>query len=89
MFAHSRTETQETDIVLTLTPHIVRVLNLTEDDLRPFRVGRDAGAPVLDVPVPIEIPVPVPRDGPPPAAPGTDSAQPIRPPVPQAPDPDR
>ena len=89
MFAHSRTETQETDIVLTLTPHIVRVLNLTEDDLRPFRVGRDAGVPVLDVPVPIEIPVPVPRDGPPPAAPGTDPAQPIRPPVPQAPDPDR
>ncbi|MFP5378214.1 MAG: secretin N-terminal domain-containing protein [Vicinamibacteria bacterium] len=42
LFAHSRRETQETDIILTLTPRIVRVLELTEEDLRPFRVGRDA-----------------------------------------------
>ncbi len=34
----------ETDIILTLTPHIVRVLDLTEADLRPFRVGRDTGS---------------------------------------------
>ena len=26
---------------MTLTPRIVRVLELTEADLRPFRVGRD------------------------------------------------
>ena len=28
IFAHNRRETQETDIVLTLTPHVVRVLQL-------------------------------------------------------------
>ena len=43
IFANNRRETLETDIVLTLTPHIVRVLQLSEEDLRPFRVGRGAG----------------------------------------------
>jgi len=41
LFARNKRETQETDIVLTLTPHIVRVLDLTEADLRPFRIPRD------------------------------------------------
>ena len=41
LFARTRKETQETDIILTLTPHIVRVLDLSEADVRPFRVGRD------------------------------------------------
>lgn len=50
LFAHTRRETQETDIILTLTPQIVRVLELTEADLRPFRVGRDASAPLLELP---------------------------------------
>jgi general secretion pathway protein D len=50
IFAATRTETQETDIILVLTPHIVRVLDLTEADLRPFRVGRDAGAGTLELP---------------------------------------
>ena len=53
LFARNTRETQETDIILTLTPHIVRVLDLTEDDLRPFRVGRDASAPVIDLPAPL------------------------------------
>ena len=53
LFAHNRKETQQTDILLTLTPHIVRVLDLTEADLRPFRVGRDSGSPLLDTPRPI------------------------------------
>ena len=34
LFAHTRTETQQTDIILTLTPHIIRVLDLNEADLR-------------------------------------------------------
>jgi len=51
LFAHNRVETQETDIILTLTPHIVRVLDLTENDLRPFRIGRDLGLPAVEVPV--------------------------------------
>jgi general secretion pathway protein D len=64
LFAHTRKETQETDIVLTLTPHIIRVLDLTEEDLRPFRVGRDEGigGGVVELPIPpAELP---PRDTP-------------------------
>jgi general secretion pathway protein D len=47
IFANTHKETTQTDIILTLTPHIVRVLDLTEADLRPFRLGRDAGASSL------------------------------------------
>ncbi len=49
LFAKNRRETQETDIILTLTPHIVRVLDITENDLRPFLVGRDLGT-ALEIP---------------------------------------
>jgi general secretion pathway protein D len=70
LFATHHKESQQTDIVLTLTPHIVRVLDVTEDDLRPFRMGRDAGAGALPADLPaIQLP---PRDrqepAPPPAA---------------------
>jgi general secretion pathway protein D len=75
IFAHSRMETTQTDIILTLTPHIIRVLDVDENDLRPFRVGRDSLAPVAELPIPIEIPRPVEN---PPAPPGT--VQPIQPP---------
>src|SRR4030095_11649451 len=52
LFASNRKEVHESDIVLTITPHIVRVLDLTEADLRPFRLGRDAasGPPAPDLP---------------------------------------
>jgi general secretion pathway protein D len=43
LFANNHKEAAQTDIILTLTPHIVRVLDLTEADLRPFRLGRDVG----------------------------------------------
>ena len=56
LFAHNRRETQETDIILTLTPRIVRVLDLKAADLVPFRVGRDSGAPLIDIPLPAPIP---------------------------------
>ena len=59
LFGYNRKETQETDIILTLTPRIVRVLNLTEEDLQPFRMGRDSGAPITDLP-PLPIPLPTP-----------------------------
>jgi general secretion pathway protein D len=62
LFAHTRTETQETDIVLTLTPRIIRVLDLDEKDLRPFRVGRAGEAPLLELPIITE---PTPPPGPP------------------------
>ncbi|HNV03459.1 MAG TPA: type II and III secretion system protein [Vicinamibacterales bacterium] len=66
LFARNRSERTETDIVITLTPHIVRVLDITENDLRPFRVGRDTGSPILDLLEPL-------RDEPaePTAKPGT------------------
>ena len=57
LFASNHKETQETDIILTLTPHIVRVLDLSEADLRPFRLARDSGAQGVELPA-----IPVPRD---------------------------
>ncbi len=58
LFARNKRETQETDIVLTLTPHIVRVLALSDEDLRPFRIRTD-GSGIL----PIELtPIAPPRD---------------------------
>ncbi len=90
LFAHSRKETQQTDVVLTLTPHIIRVLDLSEDDLRPFRVTNDANAPLIDLPiiqvppVPIqEPPAPPQQQQPPPAAqplPGAIAPAPTTPP---------
>jgi general secretion pathway protein D len=56
LFAFNRKETQETDIVLTLTPRIIRVLELTEADLRPFRVAKDGAPPMIDLPLPPELP---------------------------------
>ena len=47
LFANNHRETLQTDIILTLTPHIVRVLDLTEADLRPFRMGREGGTSSL------------------------------------------
>ncbi len=97
LFAHTRKETQETDIVLTLTPRIVRVLDLNENDLRPFRVGRAGEAPILELPIITE---PTPPPGPPVQAPSQpqpfeqqgappadrpDQAQPITPPQPTTP----
>ena len=58
LFANNRKEAHESDIVLTLTPHIVRVLDLSESDLRPFRLGRDASSPA---PAP-DLPSAIPRD---------------------------
>jgi general secretion pathway protein D len=57
LFAHNTKSTTQTDVILTLTPHIIRVLDLTEADLRPFRVGRDSLSPITDLP-PLEPPRP-------------------------------
>ena len=57
LFAHNTKTATQTDIILTLTPHIIRVLDLTEADLRPFRVGRDALGPITELPLlPVEPP---------------------------------
>ena len=61
IFGHNKTETTETDIILTLTPRIVRVLSLTAEDLRPFRVPRDGSTgDVLAPPLPVPMPLPKP-----------------------------
>jgi general secretion pathway protein D len=56
LFGHTQKTVTQTDIILTLTPHIVRVLDLTEADLRPFRVGRDSLGPIIDAPPPVAEP---------------------------------
>ena len=76
VFGHTTKTTDQTDIILTLTPHIIRVLDLTEADLRPFRVGRDSLAPLTELPLPIELP----RQEPP--APGTAQPPTAQPPTP-------
>ncbi len=60
LFARRRLETQETDILLTITPHIIRVLELREGDLRSFRIGGQA---------PLEAPVRIPPPPQDPASP--------------------
>jgi general secretion pathway protein D len=93
MFSHSTREVEQSDIILTLTPHIVRILDLTEADLRSFRVGRESTATASDLPLPVALPPEQPARppaAPPPApnAPATaptappDQAVPIRPPQP-------
>ena len=77
LFANNRRESQETDIILTLTPRIVRVLNLRAEDLTPFRVGRDSGAPLIDIPLPNPL-------APPARPPGSEAVDPI-PPAPAPP----
>jgi general secretion pathway protein D len=68
LFAHNAKTTEQSDIILTLTPHIIRVLDLTEADLRPFRVGRDSVSPLAELPLPVEPPKPPepPKEEPPP-----------------------
>ena len=101
LFANNRRESQQTDIILTLTPRIVRVLNLRAEDLTPFRVGRDGSAPLLDMPLANPLPPPPPAKPPgntdvdPPEAPAPASpllpapqpAQPLKPPKPPPPPP--
>jgi general secretion pathway protein D len=50
LFAYNHKDATQTDIILTLTPHVVRVLDLNEADLRPFRMGRDLGSPIAEPP---------------------------------------
>jgi len=89
MFTHTHKEAQETDILLTLTPHIVRVLDLTDADLRPFRVRSGTAGPLIDLPAPEAPPMrdrPQLQDRPPnqgaQPAPGAQPIGPITPPAP-------
>jgi general secretion pathway protein D len=81
-FASNHKEVLQSDIILTLTPHIIRVLDLSESDLRPFKLGRDASSGAAASP---ELPrLSTPRDREPEPLPAAQpGAQPERPPFPQ------
>ncbi len=84
LFGRTGTESQETDIILTLRPHIIRVLDIDEQDLLPFRISSGGAAAVVgsSLPLPTRLD-PQPRDpierlgGPPPAV-----QEPVTPPGP-------
>jgi general secretion pathway protein D len=42
LFTHTSTDNKTTDLVLTLTPHIIRIPDVTEEDVTPYFVGTDA-----------------------------------------------
>jgi general secretion pathway protein D len=74
LFARNRKEADQTDVVIMLTPHIIRGLDLAEEDLRPLRLPREgapAGPAVIE---PIFNPTPIvppqPNRGGGPGAPG-------------------
>ncbi len=52
LFARNEDQLQQTDIVMTLTPHIIRRTEITEGDLRSFLVGGEASPFLFDVPPP-------------------------------------
>jgi general secretion pathway protein D len=75
IFSRNRKETTETDIVMTLTPRIVRRTPLSEEDLRSFAVGGETSPLLFEVPAIPSLTAP-PRAEPPPRI------EPIRPPAP-------
>jgi len=42
LFSNKRNEGQRTDVILTMTPHIIRNAEITEEDLQPIWVGTEA-----------------------------------------------
>lgn len=58
-FSRNRRDAQQTDVVIMLTPHVLRPLELSEEDLRPLRMPRDgSGGGVIVEPPPIVVPPP-------------------------------
>ena len=80
IFSRNRVEAAETDIVMTLTPHIVRRTSFTEEDLRSFSLGGE-GTPLL-----FEVPG-IPSLPGAPRVQESPRTEPIRPPVTLAPAP--
>jgi general secretion pathway protein D len=82
LFARNEEEAIQTDIVMTLTPHVVRRPEITEADLRSFLVGGEASPLLFDTapqpPAPVEVPAAEPRD----RSSGPPRIEPIRPPEP-------
>jgi len=74
LFARNKTEVAETDIVLTLTPHIVSRPEIKEEELRSFLLGGETSPLLFEAP-----PTPPPVNPPKAEAP---RVEPIRPPAP-------
>ncbi|HVO10409.1 MAG TPA: secretin N-terminal domain-containing protein [Vicinamibacteria bacterium] len=78
IFASNHDETTQTDIVMTLTPHVVRRTDITEQDLRSFPLGGESSPFVFDSsPPPV---TPTQPSGPRPSEPPAPRVEPIRPP---------
>jgi general secretion pathway protein D len=76
LFARNHDESAQTDIVMTLTPHVLRRTHLKEEDLRSFTVGGETSPLLFEVPAIPALPAsPRPSAEPP-------RAEPIRPPSP-------
>jgi general secretion pathway protein D len=76
LFSRNHKEAVETDIVMTLTPHVVRRATIREEDLRSFSLGGEATPMLFEVPgiPPIVTPPNKPSEG--------LRVEPIRPPAP-------
>jgi general secretion pathway protein D len=61
-FSRNRRDAQQTDVVIMLTPHVLRPLQISEEDLRPLRLPRDGatGGGIIIEPQPIVVPPPIP-----------------------------
>jgi general secretion pathway protein D len=83
LFARNQSEVMATDIVMTLTPHVVRRPAITEEDLRSFEIGGEGSSVLIDAPI-----VP-PFQAPERVAPGSEApkVEPIRPPTQPSPAP--
>ncbi len=90
IFSDRAVNTTTTDLVLTLTPHIIRIPDVTEEDLAPLYVGTDqnisfAGSPRIETPGvagPFDYQRPVPAPPPPnrSTAPAPVNLAPVAPP---------
>ena len=59
IFSRNHKEAIETDIVMTLTPHVVRRASISEEDLRSFSLGGEASPLLFEVPgIPPIVPAP-------------------------------
>jgi len=63
LFGRDRQEAEQTDVVIMLTPHILRVLSISEEDLRPLLLPSNQSGATIFEGIPIAPPAPVVRDG--------------------------
>jgi general secretion pathway protein D len=76
LFARNNKQITRTDIVMTLTPHVVRQPELREEDLRSFLLGGEAPVTIFDQTTPVATPIS------PAKPPQEPKVEPIRPPNP-------